>query len=300
MLSAEEKKELIGKLQSCKSEISGLRSELDKANEEKEKLFAAKEEFSKEIVSLISDIKKYRKIRDELTKSVQDSKVKRTELNKEINEAIAKIKELQKKRKDSMDKSGIQGNPAKIKKEMEAIEFKIETEPMDFNTEQKLMKRIRQLKKEYGGFSDMGDLNKDIKELSKHIDGLKKQADEIHHTLQTNAVESQKKHEEMIQFSHKVDELKKKEQDAYKEFFSKKEVFSALNLKLKEHLKNFAEVSKKLEENNVQASKDKKKKQKDIIEEKQMSVQEKIEKGKKLTTEDLLAFQKIDDKKGKR
>ena len=52
-----------------------------------------------------------------------------------------------------------------------------------------------------------------------------------------------------------------------------------------------------MESNDVAVSKGKRRKQDVILQEKQMSVNEKIAQGQKLTTEDLLAFQKMDFKK---
>lgn len=294
MLSEKEKKDLISELNICKNNISKLKEELDAANNEKERLFSIKEEFSKEIVALISNIKKFRSLRDTLTKDVQDSKKRRTELNQKINQLITEIKELQNKRKENEQSTGMPKNPGQLKKEIETLEFKIETQPMNFNEEQKLMKKIKTLKKQLSECSGVLELNEKIRGLSKQIDELKAEADNIHKELQEKAVESQKKHEEMIDFSKKVDELKKKEQDAYKEFFTKKENFSELNKKLKEELAKFAEISQKLDKNKIEVKKDKKRRQAEMLEEKQMSVQEKIDKGKKLTTEDLLAFQKVE------
>ncbi len=301
MISEEEKKQLLDKLAESKTKISSLRKELDKANNEKEALFSEKEVFSKQIVALIAEIKELRSDRDGLTSGVQVHKERRTELNKKINELISEIKLLQKQRSDSSSGSGFSKDPHRIKKEIEALEFKIETQPMKFDAEQKLMKQIKSLKKEIAGSASMTNLNSDIKTLSKEIDKLKKEADSIHKILQDNAVNSQEKHEKMIDLSKKVDELKKQEQEAYKAFFAKKEGFSKLNTTLKEYLKELAEFTKVLEEKGISVPKRRKVVRKSdnskIIQEKQQSANEKIQKGKKLTTEDLLAFQKLDKKK---
>ncbi|MFW5852666.1 MAG: DUF7121 family protein, partial [Nanoarchaeota archaeon] len=141
-----------------------------------------------------------------------------------------------------------------LKKEMESIKFKLETEPMSFTAEQKLMKRVKEIKKILENSSDNSELSSNIKSLSKEIDDLKKEADEVHKVVQESAVESQKKHEEMIQFSKKIDDLKVKEEEAYKTFTKYKDDFVALNNKLKEKFKELAPLTKKLDSHKIETS----------------------------------------------
>ncbi|MFW6230521.1 MAG: coiled-coil protein [Nanoarchaeota archaeon] len=291
MLSDNEIKDLVAESRKIKAEVAEIRKELDKVNEVKEEWYSKKEEFSKEIVQLISEIKKFRKVRDELTKNVKDSKKKRTEMNDIINQKIAEIKGLQEQR--AKEQGGERINVGALKKELEGIQFKLETQPMSFDAEQKLMKRSKSIKKTLDETDSNSDLNKKIRDLSKEIDELKKEADEVHAAVQKNAKESQEKHEEMITFSKKIDELKVKEEEAYKAFLEHKKHFSEINDKLKDKLKELAPITKKLDAHTMETSDKKQKVQETAIKEKQVSVEEKIQKGQKLTTEDLLVFQKM-------
>jgi uncharacterized coiled-coil DUF342 family protein len=295
MLSDEELKTLVAQSRAFKSEISDLKKELDSVNEVKEEWYAKKEEFSKEIVKLISEIKGFRKLRDQLTRNVHDSKKKRTEMNNKINEKIAEIKALQGKRSKDAP-SGERVNVRELKKEAEGIQFKMETQPMSFDAEQKLMKRLKQIKKVLNEVGGSSELNSNIRDLSKEIDALKKEADEIHKQVQDNAKKSQDHHEEMIAFSKRIDDLKIKEDEAYKTFLEHKSKFNDLNDKLKEKFKELAPITKKLDAHKMGTSETKKQKTETVIKEKQVSVEEKIQKGHKLTTEDLLVFQKMNHK----
>ncbi len=294
MLEEQELKDLVSKSRGIKSEISEIRAKLDKINEVKEEWYSKKEEFSKEIVKLISEIKKFRKIRDELTRNVSDSKKKRTDMNAKINAKISEIKELQSKlAKESGASAPV--NVRELKKEMDSITFKLETEPMSFNAEQKLMKRVKEIKKIIGSASDNSGVSSSVRELSKEIDDLKKEADEIHLQVQKNASESQKKHEEMISFSKQIDDLKVKEDEAYKMFTKHKNEFIELNNVLKDKFKELAPLTKKLDTHKIENTEKKQKTKDVVIKEKQVSVEEKIQKGHKLTTDDLLVFQKMNE-----
>ncbi len=296
MLSDSEIKELVSKSRAVKAEISEMKSELDKVNSVKEEWYQKKDEFSKEIVKLIREIKSFRSLRDKLTASVRESKEKRTKMNSLINEKIAAIKKLQEERGIKPGKNGRDESPAALKRELEGLRYKLETSPMSFDAEQKMMKLVHSIEKKLAGMGDVSGLNSNIKELSKEIDALKKEADEVHHTIQTNAKESQKKHEEMIAFSKRIDELKVKEEEAFATFKKHKEEFMALNEKLKEKLRELAEINKKLDAHHIETGHKKKKSNEKAnavkLEEKKVSVEEKIQKRQKLTTEDLLVFQK--------
>lgn len=292
MLSDEEIKQSVSQSRALKSEITELKKELDAVNEVKEDWYTKKEEFSKQIVKLISEIKGFRKLRDQLTRNVHESKKKRTEMNNKINEKIAEIKALQSKRsKESPGSERI--NIRDLKKEAEGIQFKMETQPMSFDAEQKLMKRLKQIKKILKDVGGSSELSTNIRDLSKEIDILKKEADEIHKTVQDSAKKSQEHHEEMITFSKLIDELKIKEDEAYKTFLEHKSKFNDLNNKLKEKFKELAPITKKLDAHKMGISDTRKQKKETVIKEKQVSVEEKIQKGHKLTTEDLLVFQKM-------
>lgn len=288
-----EVKELIAQSKAIKSEIMGIKSKLDEVNSIKEEWYSKKESFSKEIVGLIGKIKEFRALRDKLTNNVRTSKDRRTGMNTLINDKIAEIKKLQKDRSDKVGSDVSSVNPFAMKKELESLQYRLETTPMNFNAEQALMKKVNSIKKTLSGFEGVSDLNTTIKSLSKDIDKLKKEADDVHKTVQDDAKESQAKHEEMIQFSKKIDELKVSEETAYKTFMTHKEEFTGINNQLKEKLKDLAKVNKELDKHHIETGAKRKKKADAVLKEKQVSVEEKIQKGHKLTTDDLLAFQKM-------
>lgn len=285
-------KDMSTKITSLKTGISGDREELNKLDAEKEKWFEKKEGISKQIQELIKSVKSAKRKRNSLTDKVKEDKKVRAELNTEIKTKIEEIKKLHSDRDALANKKKISIDPGKLKREIAALDTKMETNVMPFDQEQKLMKLIKDKKKELDGSKDLIEVSEKISTLSKNIDQLKKKAELVHRTIQSNATESQKEHESMFEVSKKIDELRKEEEESYKKFMEYKKLFGVSNAKLKEKLGELNQIHSEMDTVRQAAKKEKKKQDKRKIESKKIEVQDKIKQGKKLTTEDLLVFQK--------
>ena len=141
------KEEVYNNLKSLKKDISELKNQLNELDKEKESWFKKKEESSKKISALISQVKTAKKERDKLTNSVKEDKKARDKLNNEIKSNITDIKEINKKKDSAKGKSF--GNPNALKREIEKLELFMEIEAITFDKEKKLMKQLKEMKKEY-------------------------------------------------------------------------------------------------------------------------------------------------------
>jgi len=147
MLSPEEKQALRSQIDELQKEIKELRQKLNVDSKEKEALFSQKEKIGREIRSLISQAKSGRGERDTLTKEVSKLKEKRKELNKKIKDKIKEHKDLIVQKNELAKKTGVKGDPGRIKREISKLDYRIETEGLSFANEQKLMKQIKELQK---------------------------------------------------------------------------------------------------------------------------------------------------------
>ncbi|MBR9690805.1 hypothetical protein GOV08_03920 [Candidatus Woesearchaeota archaeon] len=286
-----EKKKLIDALDRLTEETTPLKEEMNKSNSKKEVTFTKKKEAGKEIVDLISKVKQLKKQRDEKTRSVKDGKEKRQILNSKIKGKVAFLKELQAKKDAILKKGDRRESPKRLKKEIEDIEYKIETEGMGFEKEQKLMKEINTLKKKLGNVKDTGDVFEKLRETQRDVRTLRKEANIVHKSVQKDADESQNLHEDMIKVSKKIDDLKKEEKNLLNVFIKEKDEYTKINNKLKEKLDEMAKIRSDLKKFEKKVKEKKEKKVKKSLKEKTEEVEEKIKKGKKLTTEDLLIMQ---------
>lgn len=291
MLSEEEVKKLLDELRNFKDEIAVLKKKLNTVNKQKEDWFSKKADVGNQIKEKITEVKNLKKKRNELTNKVKDLKKQRNELNTKIS---SNIKTIIEKKKDAVPvfERGKRISPRKIKAEIDALEQKIETQPMKFDAEQRMMKKVKSLKKQLKEMGGLDDSKKSLGVISKETDKFKKSANQLHKTLQDTAKESQELHEKLIEISKKIDDLKKQEEESYQKFFDHKKEFTNLNNELKDKLKSMQEIKTKLDENKVELSAETHKKQQKTLKQKTKEVEEKISKKKKLTTEDLLIMQR--------
>ena len=89
--------------------------------------------------------------------------------------------------------------------------------------------------------------------------------------------------------------LKEKEANALQKFVEFKKKFNEINTSLKENLTELNKVNEKVEEFKQESKAERKRKEKRRLKSKEDEVQEKIKRGEKLTTEDLLVFQQTKD-----
>lgn len=267
-----------------------LRNKLRALTEEKEGWFAKRKEYSEQIKHEIQKIKESLKERNELSSKVHQEKKKRDELNKIISK---KIKEAQSLHPEVKTERRV--NPHELKRQINALEKTIETEGLSFDKEKQLMKTINTLKKQYTLAQEEEKKWGAVKDISKEITDMKKEANETHKTLQETAKESQKRHEALIAESKRIDELKKMEKEAFDKGIDLKkqcaDIHGQLQIILLE-VKQIREAQRAEHEQKQKSSEEHKHK---TLQEKAQSVEEKLRSGKKikLTMEDLLAYQGV-------
>jgi len=286
-------KELVEELNRHRIEVSKLKSSLNGLDEEKESWFGKKEEISKKIRESIQKIKDSKTKRDCLTNEVKELKPKRDGINKEIT---AKLKEFENLKKENirLEKSlGIKESPSKIKQNIEKLEFRIETETPSFEKEKELMKKIKELKKQYNEAIIIDESNKRLKNSSDEIKKMSREANEIHSSIQEKAKQSQALHEEILKMSAEIDRMKIEEEGAFRKFSEFKKQFHEVNSQLKEKLKGMNDAKARLDRISSDRREKRKQEVESFLKSKEDAVNEKLRKGQKLTTEDLLVFQKF-------
>ena len=281
----EKQDELLGSLNEIKKEITALRDKLNEVDQQKESWFQKKEECGKKIKDLIRQVKEKREGRDSLTKKVKENKEKRNELNKKIKDNISETKKLAAEKESLVKKHKIKFDPSNIKGEIDKLELKIETEVIPFEKEQGMVKRVKELKKKFDQVRVLNHITEKTNNLYKETSISRKEAETLHNTIQKNAGESQLIHEEIIKNSKEIDELKTKEDEAFTKFLEFKKNFNEINSILKDKLKIMGNINSEIQK--IRHEKEEK-----IFKGKEEAVHEKIKRGQKLTTEDLLIFQK--------
>jgi uncharacterized coiled-coil DUF342 family protein len=283
--------ELFAKLEIVKREVQDLKIKVAAANKKKEITFQKKQELSKEIGEKIGGLLGSKKERNTITGEVRELKKERDRLNKEIREKVDEIKKLSEEHKDVLAKFDYKNSPDALLHQIELLEFKMETQPMSFDAEQKLTKKVKELKKEYNLVKETTGAITDIRERSKEIDRLKREANKFHRQVQEHAQHSQEKHEVLVTESKEIDDLKKKEEELYSEFLVEKNAYNDVSQQLKEKLAELQAIKDGLNKQNVRLKEDQKKEEMKTLKDRAKEAEQKVKDRKKLTTEDILALQ---------
>lgn len=291
MLEANEKDNLIGELKDNQKEISDIKKELNVLNAQKESEYQKREDTGKQISELIGKIKDLKRERDTFTRQVKENKQKRDFIRASLREKIDSFKKADEEKQVLLKKKNLKYGPEKLRDDIRAMESKIETEGMSFDKEQKMMKAIKDLKKELVGLMEIDSVFKKARDLSKEIRQLKEDVEVCNVNVRNFAGQSQVKHEEMLALSKQVDDLMAQEKE-HKEAFQKlKDQFIEANTKLKGKLPQVNNLREKLDSDRAESRAKYKEEVEKGLKTKEERVKEKLKKGVKLTTDDLLVFQ---------
>ena len=276
--------ELRREFQQKKKELANLRSKLNSINRDKEQIYRELKSFRDKYRSRQERIKVLKKERDEFTKQVKSLKGEREKFNKAVKEKAGKKKEVDQKKLKLLDKANFKGDPSALKRQIEGIETKLETEIMAFSKEQELRKQVKEFKTQLKELEKLGNVWKEINSASVDFSDMRKKAEEKHKNVQVIAEQSQEKHEMINKLYEEVKKFRNEEQPLG-EKYSKLKVEYETSKKGVDKLQARVTVLSRLFKDEEEKS------FKTKVKEKNAEVQDKLKKGKKLSTEDILAFQ---------
>ncbi|MBD3262840.1 hypothetical protein GF374_00480 [Candidatus Woesearchaeota archaeon] len=265
------------RIDKLRKDIRELSSKLKKLGIEKEKTYKEKNNLEKELGSLI---KKAKETRDEKTKidtEIKTLKEQREKSNKELKAMFSKLSKI--KQKLGLGKKNHKKSSAKIRKQIDAIEFSIQTEVLKFEREKKYMAHIKALKQELKDIEAEESKYKDLVDFKKEISKTKQNADAIHEKIQNIAQKSSDLFENLTKYSKKITDTKKRKNELQKKLKKIKSEINRLNQKLGESLKDWSKTSPA------------------PVPVKDINIMDKFKKKKRLTTEDILMLQRKVSKK---
>jgi uncharacterized coiled-coil DUF342 family protein len=264
--------------------VSELRAQLNQLNEKLRPLFVRKDEIRVAIISRLERVKVLRAERDALTVQVKQHKVGRSQAEQEFKSKMGVVKGLP-------EVKDVGFYPDQIKRQIERLEYTIETEVMSFDKEQKLVKKIKELQKKLDEARKVQETRKTVRVAHDELRTVRKKGEEEHHLVQQQAAESQKKHEELMLLLKEVDGFRVQEKEVRDAISTLKEGYDKLRKDLEDALMKLGETGKKVDAFRDEVRETKRKHVEEILEQKMKSVEEKLKKGGKLTTQDLLAWQ---------
>src|SRR3989344_4474944 len=170
-------------------------------------------------------------------KKLKQIKKSREGLNAELKNLFGKLKFFHQSKFERPKVS-----PESIKKQIDAIQFSIETEALSFEREKAYMEKTRALKTQFAEIQKSFGNIKDSKVSKKDIFDKKKVADATHEKIINLATESSKDFETLTDLSRKISDIKKRKSEMQISLKDYKDKIEALNQDLETCLKLWSEL----------------------------------------------------------
>ena len=206
-MSAQDKPNQINEL---RSQIAVLKDQVNKADMESKKLVEKRDQLNVQATKLTLETRAIKKTRDDVNRKVQALKRERDTVRVQIKPIIDEIQAINDK-KDELKKKMPHVRQKDIQKEIDKIDWKIQTETLDLQEEKRLISEIKLLETQLVGYRKLEKENKKIAEHIHERKALDAKAESFHKELSVLSAESQRLHENMIA---KLAEVKKTKEEA--------------------------------------------------------------------------------------
>ena len=250
-------------------QIEELRQELNSLAKSKEGAYSKKVKLEAELAKSIDRLRSDKAARDALTAQVKALKAERDDRHRRIKEIVNQLREQRVGHKSE----------AALKREIAALEYRLETEVMSHEREKALMSRLKGMRQELS-------LARQLSGSRSELDALRAGADELHRQLQAKAAESQARHEAAGALAKRLTELRRAVVAARKEHAALACRFRELNEALASKLAALAASHSSAATDEAAAQS-----------EKERELAARLARGEKLVTEDLLGLPNDRDQK---
>ena len=201
---AKEKKST--ELDQVKNEVYSLNASLKELGDKKESQYKEKSILEVGLNKLINSANALKTKKVIIDKQVGELKKKREEKNKIVQSLIKDLQQL--KKKQSASKRDIVRSKD-LKKQIKDLEFKVQTEVLNFAKEKSYMSNIKSLRKEFGDIAKRMEGSGDIRKLRELIKKTKESADEFHKKIQELSRESSSLFQDLTVTSKEIAKTKK-------------------------------------------------------------------------------------------
>jgi uncharacterized coiled-coil DUF342 family protein len=217
--------------------------------------------------------------RNKLNEKVQSLKQQRDQTRDKIRTIIEELK-THSQRITELKKKTPRQSHRELQKELEAIEWKIQTTPLEMQEEKRLMENVKQLETKLNIYRKIDKQVKKIAELRKELVTLEANADTAHQELTEIAKKSQELHTKMIAKISESKTIKDEADSLHGAYVQAKEQAKPLH----EEVKKLTGQKKKLQDIIQEEDKKRKKNAEQALKEKlESQARDKLQRGEKLS-----------------
>ena len=270
------------KIKLLTQELIPIKEERNKLNEDAKKWAEKRDTFNQKYRSLRNEALLIKEKRDTINNQVQELKKIRDQINDQCKEKRSQISELKEKFRE-LNENTINGNLKKVSRQIEEIDWKIQTNPLPIKEEQKLISQIRQLEKQLIAQKRIKKVKDELYKLQNEKTSLDDEAKIIHKRLSELAEQSQEFHTQMIEILNRAADLRTEADKAHQRNMKIKQEAQKKHQKCTEvieQIKTIEKILKEIEEKKLNERQD------ELQRELEEQALEKLKSGKKLLWEE--------------
>jgi uncharacterized coiled-coil DUF342 family protein len=222
-----------------RAEIADLRRQMDESAKKRDGLNA-------NVKSLSEEAKKLKAKRDALNARVKELKIKRDELRSqatEKREALSKV--LQQTQQMSEQ---LKGSVAELYKQINSLEWYIQTNPLAPKTERSIIAKISALEVDLAKHKGLRSVKDKLLQLRVEVGALKLQAQSTHEELIRIAEESEKIHNAMQELVKSMISKRKEADAAHAEFIERSQIRREAVNELRANIERMVQLRSKIGE----------------------------------------------------
>ena len=279
--------ELMEKKASLIRNVEKLRNERNELNLASNGLSSKRDELNGRTKSLVEEAQKHKELREEYNLSVSENKAKRDKLNEKANKIYANIDVLRGKYNLS------KGQPLnELKKEIDRLEFKQQTNVLTIDKERQLVDKISALQDEFNGRKKELEENEELRGLLEGAQALRDEASEFHEKVIEFVNLAQECHDKMVSIFKDVDKTRAEADNAHEKFILAQGNANTVHKKFIKHQKELRDFEKIIASLRKRGRETREDIERTAIRERAEELYEKFKQGAKIGTDDLLLLQK--------
>jgi uncharacterized coiled-coil DUF342 family protein len=267
------------KIEELSLELASIKAERDKLNNEATSWAEKRNSVHEQIRKLRAEANGIKEKRDALNQKVKELKNLREKAKAKRREKHNQILSLREKMRTLLEKKPSH-NLRAIEKEIESLEWKIQTTPLDVKQEEEVISEVKRLEIQRTILMQLQELKNTLIELQAEEKAHATEAKSHHERLSELAEQSQRLHEQRIQILNQIQNLKVEADYAHQKYIETRKKASGLHQRYRELLQKIDDLKqkqRKLEEIK-QAER-----QRQLLEEARKKALEKKKRGEKLS-----------------
>jgi len=271
-----------GELEKLRFRLEEVRNKLDLLRREIKSWNAKRRSTIEELKALRERIREARTKRDSINKTVKLLKAEREDLKAWLKDYKHKLSECKEKFKVLRGRRP-EGSVQTLEKQLEEIEWKIQTTPLPLREEKILVDRAKEVGAKLGVLKRITALKEEERGLRQNVRELKMKINSKSEVILKLASQSQEAHSEMLRLIEKADGLRMRAKNESKKLAEVKEKLRVLSEEYKS-IKN--ELKRRLEEKKLREEKERREKATRLLKQLREQASEKFKRGEKLTWEE--------------